>query len=76
MSVSCEVFFARYDKVNYVENECIVRSDTATYIVLEKNNQYIPVELGASNNKFTIITGEFKKGDKVIPVNTLQTSNQ
>jgi HlyD family secretion protein len=74
MSVSCEVFFAQYEKVTYIENECIVRSDSASYIVLEKNREYKPVRLGASNNKFTIIDGDIKEGDKAIPLHSLQTS--
>ena len=75
MSVSCEVFFVQYDKVAYVENECIVHSDSASYIVPKKGRKYCPVTLGATNNKFTIITGDFKVGDKLVPLSELQTSS-
>jgi multidrug efflux pump subunit AcrA (membrane-fusion protein) len=74
MSVSCEVFFAQLDKVFYIENECIIRSDSASYIVLEKNKEYCPVTLGPSNNKFTIVSGKISEGDKVIPVSAIQTT--
>jgi HlyD family secretion protein len=76
MSVSCEVFFADYKKVLYIENECIVRNDSVNYIVLQKGHKNCPVTLGASNNKFTIVTGDFKEGDKVIPVKDLQTTTK
>jgi HlyD family secretion protein len=74
MSVSCEVFFADYKKAFYVENECIIRSDSTDYIVLEKGHKQCPVTLGPSNNKFTIVYGDVKEGEKVLPINSLQTS--
>jgi multidrug efflux pump subunit AcrA (membrane-fusion protein) len=76
MSVSCEVFFADFKKVFYIENECIIRSDTANYIVLAKDKKYLPVTLGASNNKFTIVNGNIKEGDKALPLKELQTEKK
>lgn len=76
MSVSCEVFFAEYKKVFYVENECILRNDSASFIVLAKDHKYLPVIVKASNTKFTIIEGDLKAGDKVLPLSELQKSNK
>jgi HlyD family secretion protein len=76
MSVSCEVFFADYKKTLYIENECIIRNDSSDYIVLEKGRKRCPVKLGPSNNKFTIIYGDVSEGEKILPINALQTQTK
>jgi HlyD family secretion protein len=74
MSVSCEVFYAKLKDKLFIENDCIIRSDTAIYVITEKDKKYHKVVLGPSNNEFVVISGDIKKGDKLIPVSELQNS--
>ena len=74
MSVSCEVFYAKLKKVFFIENQCIIQKGADHYIVLEKGKEYRKINIGARNNKFTVIYGDVKEGDKVIPVNNILTT--
>lgn len=72
MSVSCEVFYERIKKVCYIENECIFQKNNEHYIILEKNKEERKVRLGSRNNRFTVIYGDLKEGEKAIPAANLE----
>jgi Multidrug resistance efflux pump len=72
MSVSCEVFYQKIKNVFYIENDCIVQKGDEHYIILEKGKELRKVHIGPKNNRFTVIYGDLKEGEKTITANDLQ----
>lgn len=72
MSVSCEVFYEKIKNVYYIENECIIQNGDHHYIILEKDKAQRKVLVGPKNNRFTVIYGDLKEGEKAVPAIDLQ----
>jgi multidrug efflux pump subunit AcrA (membrane-fusion protein) len=68
MTVSCELIIDEIDEALYVENECIFR-DTEGYFVRQKSSlKRVPIELVSVNNNYSAISGDIKKGQKLISI--------
>ena len=67
MTVSCEIFYAELKDVFYVDNSCLKKVDGSFYLCMKENKRWIdlPVETGPSNNKYTVVYGELKKGTEL-----------
>ena len=73
MTVSCEIEYADYNDVYFIENECILR-ENGTYYLYLNNGDKITVDIGDRNTEYSIISGDFEEGMKALPVNQLGTS--
>jgi HlyD family secretion protein len=73
MTVSCEFFCKELRNVVYVPLNCIDTTKTGNCVYLKKGNGYIPVnvKLGPSNNTQIVIYGDFKKGQRLVPVDEI-----
>jgi multidrug efflux pump subunit AcrA (membrane-fusion protein) len=77
MTVSCEIIFAKYKDQFFIENECIAKENGNYYLIPEKSEKdKIKIKTGASNNKFTVVYGNLKKGLKVKPVFQEETKKE
>jgi len=67
MTVSCEIFYAELKDVFYVDNSCLKKVDGTFFLCMKENNRWIdlPVETGPSNNKYTVVYGDLKKGTEL-----------
>jgi len=74
MTVRCEIFTAQLNDVFYVENECIIKENMKYYMFIEKNgnSQKCEINIGPRNNQYTVVYGEYKKGQRVIPLNEIE----
>ena len=74
MTVRCEIFTAQLEDVFYVENDCIIKENMKYYIFIEKKVNYekCEIKIGPSNNEFTVVYGDFKKGQSVIPLSEVE----
>lgn len=72
MTVSCEIQYADYDEVYYIENECIIRENGRYYLYFN-NGDKISVNIGERNTKFSIISGDFAEGMKALPLDQIGT---
>ena len=74
MTVSCEFFCKELKNVVYVPLNCIDTTETGNCVYLKKGNGYIPVhvKIGPSNNTQIVIYGDFKKGQRLVPVDEIQ----
>jgi hypothetical protein len=70
MTVSCDIRYADFKDVYFIENECIIRENGHYYLYLN-NGAKIAVDIGDRNTQFSIISGEFKEGMKALPVNQI-----
>lgn len=68
MTVSCQIFYADFQNVMYVNNNCLLREKGKYYIFTEKNTKQ-EVKIGFSNNKHTIIQCNLKEGQALFQVN-------
>jgi HlyD family secretion protein len=70
MTVSCEFFCKELKNVVYVPLNCVDTTNTGNCVYLRKGNGYIPVnvKIGPSNNTQIVIYGDFKKGQRLVPV--------
>lgn len=68
MTVSCQVFYADYQNVTYVHNDCLLREKGKYFIFPEKNKRQ-EVKIGFSNNNYTVILGEQKEGQALFQAN-------
>ena len=69
MTVSCEIIYSNLKDALYVPNDCIIRENGQFFMYLGNRGGAVktPVELGPRNNTHTVIYGEYKKGQAVIP---------
>ncbi len=69
MTVSCEIIYSELQDVLYVSNECVLREDGRYFLLMSTRGNIIktPVEVGPRNNGETVIYGDFKKGEEMIP---------
>ncbi len=74
MTVRCEIFTAQLEDVFYVENDCIMKENMKYYIFIEKKGNYekCEIQIGPRNNEFTVVYGDFKKGQSVIPLREVE----
>jgi multidrug efflux pump subunit AcrA (membrane-fusion protein) len=74
MTVSCEFFCKELKNVVYVPLNCIDTTATGNCVYLKKGNGYIPVnvKVGPANNTQIVIYGDFKKGQRLVPVEEIK----
>jgi HlyD family secretion protein len=69
MTVNCE--YILYESANeiYVPNNCLFREKGQSFIFVKKGGSFkkIEVEKGRSNSNYTIIRGDIKPGQRLIP---------
>ncbi|MCE5252427.1 HlyD family efflux transporter periplasmic adaptor subunit [bacterium] len=70
MTVRCEIFIAQLDDVLYVSNDCIMKEKMKYYIFTGEKEDYekCEIDIGPRNNEYTVIYGDFTKGQSVIPL--------
>jgi multidrug efflux pump subunit AcrA (membrane-fusion protein) len=69
MTVSCEIIYAEFRDVLFVDNECIIRENGEYYIHIDRRGRVdrTAVEVGPKNNSHTVIYGDFSEGQVIIP---------
>lgn len=74
MTVSCEFFCKELRNVVYVPLNCIDTTSTGHCVYLKKGSGYIPVpvKIGPANNTQIVIYGDFKKGQRLVPVDDIK----
>ena len=76
MTVNCEYILFESENALYVPNSCLLKENGRSYVFLKKGNsaRRMEVQAGVANSNHTIITGEIKAGQKLVPVvNILNT---
>jgi HlyD family secretion protein len=78
MTVNCEYILYESDKNMFVPNSCLLKERGHSYIFLKKGGSVRKVEIqaGASNINHTIITGDVKPGQKLVPFNDVLNSKK
>ena len=76
MTVNCEYILYESDKNIFVPNNCLLKEGGHSYIFLKKGKSVRKVEVqsGAVNINHTVITGDVKPGQKLVPFNDLINS--
>ncbi len=71
MTVNCEYILYESDKNMFVPNNCLLKERGHSYIFLKKGRSVrkVEVQAGAANINHTVITGEVKPGQKLVPFN-------
>jgi HlyD family secretion protein len=69
MTVNCEYILHESANEIYVPNNCLLREKGQSFIFVKKGGSFrkIEVEPGRSNSNYTIIRGDVKPGQKLIP---------
>jgi multidrug efflux pump subunit AcrA (membrane-fusion protein) len=69
MTVSCEYILYESENELFVPNNCLFRENGHTYILLKRGGSARKVEVtcGPSNSNHTIIHGDVKPGQKLLP---------
>jgi HlyD family secretion protein len=77
MTVSCEYLCNESGDQLYVPNNCLYRENGKSFIFLKKggSSKKVEVKAGASNANHTLIAGDFKPGQKLIPVEKIEEIN-
>jgi HlyD family secretion protein len=75
MTVNCEYIFYESDKDMFVPNNCLLKKKDQTYIFLKRGRTTRKVEVrpGPVNSNHTIIAGEVKPGQKLVPFENVPT---
>lgn len=68
MTVSCQIIYADYQNVMYVNNNCLLREE-GKYYIFPKKGEKQEVKIGFSNNKYTIILGKQIEGQALFQAN-------
>ena len=76
MTVNCEYILYESDKNMFVPNNCLLKERGHSYIFLKKGGSVrkVEVQAGAVNINHTVITGEVKPGQKLMPFNDVLNS--
>jgi hypothetical protein len=76
MTVNCEYILFESDTNMFVPNNCLMKERGHSYVFLKKGGSVrkIEVQAGASNINHTVITGEVKPGQKLVPFNDVLNS--
>lgn len=76
MTVSCEYICFESDSVFFVPNSCLLKEGGHSYIFPERgSSQKLEVISGPSNSTHTVITGDVKSGQRLIPFETIMSNN-
>jgi HlyD family secretion protein len=69
MTVNCEYILFETDKEMYVPNKCLLKEKNHSYVFIKKGGsaRKTEVQAGAANSYHTIIKGEVKPGQKLVP---------
>ena len=69
MTVSCEYVLYETEKELFVPNNCLLKEKGHAYLLLKKNGspRKVEVKCGPSNSNHTIVSGEVKPGQKLVP---------
>lgn len=69
MTVSCEYILYETDEGLYVPNSCLLKERGHSYISLKRggSSRKVEVKCGPSNSHHTIIAGDVKPGQKLVP---------
>ncbi|MCX6325298.1 MAG: HlyD family efflux transporter periplasmic adaptor subunit [Bacteroidia bacterium] len=69
MTVNCEYLLYESDKDLFVPNSCLLKEKGHSYIFLKKggSSRKIEVQAGAANSYHTVIKGDVKPGQKLVP---------
>lgn len=70
MTVNCEYILYESQKDQFVPNSCLLKEGTHAYVFLKKGSSARKTEViaGVSNSNHTIVKGDLKPGQKLIPV--------
>jgi hypothetical protein len=76
MTVNCEYILYESEKNMFVPNNCLLKEPGHSYIFLKRGRSVrkVEVQAGAANINHTIITGEVKPGQRLIPFNDVLNS--
>lgn len=76
MTVNCEYILFESDNNMFVSNSCLFKENGHFYIFLKRGRavRKVEVQAGASNINHTIIKGEVKSGQKLVPFNDVLNS--
>lgn len=69
MTVSCEYLLYESDKDLFVSNNCLLKENGRSYIFLKKGRktEKTEVKTGVANSNFTVIIGDIKAGQRLVP---------
>jgi HlyD family secretion protein len=69
MTVNCEYILYESDNELFVPNNCLLKETGQSYIFIKRgsSSRKIKVQSAASNSNYTIIKGEVKPGQKLVP---------
>ncbi len=77
MTVNCEYILFESDKDMYVPNNCLLKEKDHSYIFLKRgrSSRKVEVRTGPSNSNHTIIAGDVKPGQRLLPFETVITAS-
>ena len=78
MTVSCEYILYEADNDLFVPNSCLLKENGHAYVLLRRggSSHKVEVKCGLANTNHTIVAGEIKPGQKLMPFeNELTTLN-
>ncbi len=69
MTVSCEYILYESENELFVPNNCLFEEKGHTYLLLKRSGspRKVEVKCGPSNSNHTIVTGDVKAGQKLVP---------
>jgi HlyD family secretion protein len=78
MTVNCEYLLYDSDKDLFVPNNCLLKENGRCYIFLKKGSsaKKVEVQAGVANSNHTIIKGEVKSGQKLVPFDKVFNSKK
>ncbi len=78
MTVSCEYVCSEIPDALFVPNNCLLREDGKAYIFLKRGATPVKTEVraGVSNSHHTLISGDFKPGQELIPFEQVITEKK
>jgi HlyD family secretion protein len=76
MTVNCEYILYESDKNMFVPNNCLLKESGHSYIFLKRGRSFrkVEVQAGVANVNHTVITGDLKPGQKLIPFSEILNS--
>ena len=78
MTVNCEYILYESEKNMFVPNNCLLKEKGHSYIFLKKGGSIrkVEVQAGPVNTNHTVITGEVKPGQKLVPFSDVFNSKK
>jgi HlyD family secretion protein len=78
MTVNCEYILYQSDKEMYIPNNCLLREGGRSYVFLKRGNstRKIEVQPGAANSNHTLVKGDLKPGQKLVPFENVPNSKK